>query len=99
LHRYASSFLIAMYTSIKTTGASPLVSKVAMQSFCTTYFGLWVIQNFLRPARMALSVAISPWTDKLVVGGAVQVDIILRNAYQFSSHTSHHPTLDQLGIS
>lgn len=63
---YVSSLLLATYTSVKTCGASPLVSKAAMQSFCTTYFGLWMIQNFLRPARMALSVAISPWTDKLV---------------------------------
>ena len=37
-----------------------------MQTFVTTYFGLWMIQNFLRPARMGLSVAISPWTDKIV---------------------------------
>ena len=32
----------------------------------TTYFGLWMIQNFLRPARMGLSVATSPFTDKIV---------------------------------
>ena len=63
---YVSSLLLATYTSVKTCGASPLVDKAAMQCFCTTYFGLWMIQNFLRPARMALSVAISPWTDKLV---------------------------------
>ena len=37
-----------------------------MQTFVTTYFGLWMIQNFLRPARMGLSVAISPFTDKIV---------------------------------
>ena len=42
------------------------VDKAAMQTFVTTYFGLWMIQNFLRPARMGLSVAISPFTDKIV---------------------------------
>lgn len=63
---YVSSLLLATYTSVKTCGVSPLVSKEAMKLFATTYFGLWMIQNFLRPARMALSVAISPWTDKLV---------------------------------
>jgi hypothetical protein len=63
---YVSSLLGAMYTSVKVHAASPLVDKAAMQTFVTTYFGLWMIQNFLRPARMGLSVAISPWTDKIV---------------------------------
>jgi len=53
---YVSSLLLATYTAVKATGASPLVSKVAMKAFVSSYFGLWVIQNFLRPARMALSV-------------------------------------------
>ena len=63
---YVSSLLGAMYTAVKVHAASPLVDKAAMQTFVTTYFGLWMIQNFLRPARMGLSVAISPFTDKLV---------------------------------
>uniref|UniRef100_A0A7S0SG09 Uncharacterized protein n=1 Tax=Mantoniella antarctica TaxID=81844 RepID=A0A7S0SG09_9CHLO len=63
---YISSLLLATYSTVNTLGVSPLASKAAMQSFGATYFGLWVIQNFLRPARMALSVAISPQTDKLV---------------------------------
>ena len=63
---YVSSLLLATYTTCKTCGVSPLASADAMKLFGTTYFGLWMIQNFLRPARMALSVAISPATDKLV---------------------------------
>jgi hypothetical protein len=63
---YVSSLLGAMYSSCKIHAASPLVDKAAMQTFVTTYFGLWMIQNFLRPARMGLSVAISPFTDKIV---------------------------------
>ena len=63
---YVSSLLGAMYTACKLHAASPLISKPAMQTFVTTYFGLWMIQNFLRPARMGLSVAISPQTDKIV---------------------------------
>ena len=63
---YVSSLLGAMYSSCKIHAASPLVNKAAMQTFVTTYFGLWMIQNFLRPARMGLSVAISPFTDKIV---------------------------------
>ena len=63
---YVSSLLGAMYTACNLHAASPLVSKPAMQTFVTTYFGLWMIQNFLRPARMGLSVAISPQTDKIV---------------------------------
>ena len=63
---YVSSLLGAMYTSCKVHALSPLVDKAAMNTFVTTYFGLWMIQNFLRPARMGLSVAISPFTDKIV---------------------------------
>jgi hypothetical protein len=63
---YVSSLLGAMYTACKLHSASPLISKPAMQTFVTTYFGLWMIQNVLRPARMGLSVAISPQTDKIV---------------------------------
>ena len=54
-----------------TRGTSPVADKAAMQLFGTTYFGLWMIQNFLRPARMALSVAISPWW-----GRRVQVELV-----------------------
>lgn len=63
---YVSSLMLATYTAVKTTGASPLTSSLSMKTFASSYFGFWMIQNFLRPARMALSVAISPGTDKIV---------------------------------
>jgi hypothetical protein len=63
---YVSSLLLATYTAVKTHGVSPLVNAAAMKTFGASYFGLWMIQNFLRPARMGLSVAISPGTDKIV---------------------------------
>jgi hypothetical protein len=63
---YVTSLMLATYTAVKTTGASPLVNSLSMKTFASSYFGLWMIQNFLRPARFALSVAISPGTDKIV---------------------------------
>mmetsp|Transcript_4550 Transcript_4550/g.13739 ORF Transcript_4550/g.13739 Transcript_4550/m.13739 type:complete len:256 (-) Transcript_4550:1570-2337(-) len=63
---YVSSLLLATYTSIKTTGQSPVTSTESLKIFASSYFGLWMIQNVIRPARFAFSVAISPKTDKLV---------------------------------
>jgi len=63
---YVSSLLIATYTSIKATGQSPVTSSESLKIFASSYFGLWMIQNVIRPARFAFSVAISPKTDKLV---------------------------------
>ena len=63
---YVSSLMLATYTAVKTTGASPLTSSLSMKTFASSYFGFWMIQNFLRPARFALSVAISPGTDRIV---------------------------------
>ena len=63
---YVTSLMLATYTAVKTTGASPLVNSLSMKTFASSYFGLWMIQNFLRPARFALSVAISPGTDRIV---------------------------------
>ena len=50
---YVSSLLGAMYTAVKVHAASPLVDKAAMQTFVTTYFGLWMIQNFSAPREWA----------------------------------------------
>jgi len=63
---YVSSLLLATYTAIKTTGQSPVTSSESLKVFASSYFGLWMIQNVLRPARFAFSVAISPKTDALV---------------------------------
>jgi hypothetical protein len=63
---YVSSLLVATYTSIKATGQSPVTSSESLKVFASSYFGLWMIQNVVRPARFAFSVAISPKTDKLV---------------------------------
>ncbi|CAL6417307.1 unnamed protein product [Bathycoccus prasinos] len=63
---YVSSLLLATYTAIKTTGQSPVTSSESLKVFASSYFGLWMIQNVLRPARFAFSVAISPKTDKVV---------------------------------
>jgi hypothetical protein len=63
---YVSSLLLATYTAIKTTGQSPVTSSESLKIFASSYFGLWMIQNVLRPARFAFSVAISPKTDTLV---------------------------------
>mmetsp|Transcript_26632 Transcript_26632/g.32334 ORF Transcript_26632/g.32334 Transcript_26632/m.32334 type:complete len:266 (+) Transcript_26632:186-983(+) len=64
---YITSLLIAVYTTMATTGASPLVNAEAFKTFVGVYAGLWMIQNFLRPARIAFSVAFGPLFDKLVV--------------------------------
>ena len=50
---YVTSLMLATYTAVKTTGASPLVNSLSMKTFASSYFGLWMIQNFLRPARFA----------------------------------------------
>ncbi|CAL6409381.1 unnamed protein product [Bathycoccus prasinos] len=63
---YVSSLLVATYTSIKATGQSPVTSSESLKVFASSYFGLWMIQNVVRPARFAFSVAISPKTDTLV---------------------------------
>jgi len=52
----------AWFIFSKRTGISPLANKPA---FLTIYAGFTVILNVIRPARFALSVAISPYFERL----------------------------------
>ena len=49
---YVSSLLLATYTAIKTTGQSPVTSSESLKIFASSYFGLWMIQNVIRPGTV-----------------------------------------------
>lgn len=58
--------MMAYATFGKTTGLSPL-SPGAMPKFAAVYAGYWLAMNFLRPARVAVAVTISPLFDRFMV--------------------------------
>ena len=58
--------MMAFATFGKSTGLSPLASG-AMPKFAAVYAGYWIAMNFLRPARIAVAVTISPLFDRLMV--------------------------------
>jgi hypothetical protein len=58
--------MMAYATFGKTTGLSPLAPG-AMPKFAAVYGGYWLAMNFLRPARLALAMSISPLFDRFMV--------------------------------
>jgi hypothetical protein len=57
--------IMAFATFGKSTGLSPLAPG-AMPKFAAVYAGYWIAMNFLRPARIAVAVTISPFFDRLM---------------------------------
>ena len=62
---YSTAVIIAWCIHGKTSGLSPLAPG-QWKGFLAIYAGLWAANNFLRPARVSLSIIISPWLQKLV---------------------------------
>lgn len=62
---YGSCVAIAWITHVKRTGLSPLVAG-QWSGFLAVYAGLWTLQNFLRPMRFGLAVALTPAVNKLM---------------------------------
>lgn len=56
---YGICMTIAWYTFVQQTGMSPLAPG-QWKPFLAVYAGLWVMQNFLRPFRLALALALAP---------------------------------------
>lgn len=51
---------------IQKTGLSPLAPG-QWKNFLAVYAGFWVVNNFIRPLRVGLALAISPYFDKVVL--------------------------------
>lgn len=62
---YSICLTIAWVTFVKATGLSPL-AEGQWKPFLAFYAGLWTIQNFVRPMRFALAVALAPKFDALI---------------------------------
>mmetsp|Transcript_3578 Transcript_3578/g.12846 ORF Transcript_3578/g.12846 Transcript_3578/m.12846 type:complete len:257 (+) Transcript_3578:95-865(+) len=64
---YITCVLIATASVMKATGLSPLAPvEGQLAKFGVVYGGLFVLQNVIRPIRFGISVAVSPFFDKLV---------------------------------
>jgi len=62
---YGACLTIAWVTFVKQKGVSPLASG-QWAPFLAFYAGLWTIQNFVRPLRFALAMAMAPAFDKVI---------------------------------
>lgn len=60
---YGTCFSIAWLAHVKQTGLTPLAPG-QWQGFLAIYAGMWVMQNFARPFRFSLAVALAPVFDK-----------------------------------
>jgi len=63
---YVGCLHIATFTAMQQTGKSPFTNPVGLKAFVTVYTGLWVILNFMRPARIALSISLGAVFEKIV---------------------------------
>jgi small-conductance mechanosensitive channel len=63
---YIGCVHLAVASAMRATGASPLVSQVALKHFGVSYAGLFLLQNLLRPLWFGVTVALAPAFDKLV---------------------------------
>ncbi|CAK0896739.1 unnamed protein product [Prorocentrum cordatum] len=57
---YCLITFLAMLSVMRATGASPLTSQAAAGQFVASYAGLWLLNNLIRPLRIALAVAVAP---------------------------------------
>lgn len=62
---YSVTVSLAWYISCKRTGLSPLAPG-EWKGFLAVYSGFYIFNNIIRPARLAVSVAISPKFDDVV---------------------------------
>mmetsp|Transcript_19866 Transcript_19866/g.25587 ORF Transcript_19866/g.25587 Transcript_19866/m.25587 type:complete len:291 (-) Transcript_19866:284-1156(-) len=63
---YCVSVSIAWYIFNKRTGLSPLAPG-QWKGFLAVYSGFYIFNNIIRPVRLAASVAVSPYFEKLVL--------------------------------
>ncbi|KAG2435441.1 hypothetical protein HYH02_011941 [Chlamydomonas schloesseri] len=57
---------IAWISFVKATGQSPLWEG-QWPAFLAFYAGLWTVQNFLRPLRFSLAIALAPFFERLIL--------------------------------
>lgn len=62
---YGACVAVAWITHVKRSGLSPLAAG-QWSGFLAVYAGLWALQNFLRPMRFALAVALTPAVNSLM---------------------------------
>lgn len=62
---YTTCLIAAWVIHARRTGFTPL-DPGQWPKFLVVYGGFWMLQNILRPARFALSVALSPFFDRFV---------------------------------
>eukprot|EP00611_Tribonema_gayanum_P000617 TRINITY_DN10449_c0_g1_i1.p1 TRINITY_DN10449_c0_g1~~TRINITY_DN10449_c0_g1_i1.p1 ORF type:complete len:258 (+),score=63.44 TRINITY_DN10449_c0_g1_i1:165-938(+) len=62
---YAICLSVSWYLASKRSGLSPLAPG-QWQFFLSVYGGLFVFNNIIRPARLALSLALAPAFDRLI---------------------------------
>ena len=56
---------MAWVAFVKKTGLTPL-SAGQWKPFLAFYAGLWTMQNFLRPLRLSLAIALAPLYERLI---------------------------------
>mmetsp|Transcript_6652 Transcript_6652/g.18627 ORF Transcript_6652/g.18627 Transcript_6652/m.18627 type:complete len:136 (+) Transcript_6652:821-1228(+) len=62
---YCITLSVAWYIFSKQTGLSPLAPG-QWKKFLAVYGGFYIFNNLIRPLRVAASVAVSPYFDRLV---------------------------------
>mmetsp|Transcript_44892 Transcript_44892/g.103853 ORF Transcript_44892/g.103853 Transcript_44892/m.103853 type:complete len:266 (-) Transcript_44892:164-961(-) len=83
--------LIATFRAISVTGCSPFTSPASFRQFGITYAGLYLVSNIVRPARIAMAVALQPMFEGFVTrvektlsckrGRAIVVVVIIANVF------------------
>ena len=62
---YGVFFTIAWLSHVKRTGMIPF-ARGQWKAFLGVYAGLWAIQNFLRPVRIAAAIALTPLVNQML---------------------------------
>jgi hypothetical protein len=71
---YSVTVSLAWYIFCKQSGLSPLAPG-QWKGFLATYAGFWVMNNFLRPVRLALAVGVSPAFDRVIQRLQVKLNV------------------------
>eukprot|EP00210_Caulerpa_lentillifera_P000486 g469.t1 len=58
-------FTVAWLTHVKQTGTMPFAAG-QWKKFVAIYVGLWTVYSFLRPLRIALAIALTPFVNRMM---------------------------------
>ncbi|KAG1676825.1 hypothetical protein FOA52_010334 [Chlamydomonas sp. UWO 241] len=77
---YGAALTFSWIGFVKAKGVSP-IAEGQWPAFLAFYAGAWMVQNFARPMRFGMAMAMTPWYDNLLANMAATLRVSKRFAF------------------